>query len=331
MFRGIFNKREVDPKGKRQERGPSVVPASPMQDASRTDMVIDDSLLAISRELSALKQTEVPQGAKERGWASLQRELERRPVRPAVTAGVKSPAGGSRRGPSHTWRWALGGAAGAIAIVATLIATLGGGAPQVAINDSTTLTSVVTTDSTLPGTTESVPPVSTDASSSTDTTQPSTTPTAGTSTTDANTSTTVTNTTGRTTPTAGSSTTQPTTPTTTGEQQNAAHQRETSAKNLVASLGNIAVTGNTSGSSSLVAPSAQAALAQMIMSLQEPHGWTINPDVQTLSSNVLRLTLNINDRIVNGKGEQVETVKHFFVQVRVDAGSAVIIAINAGS
>ena len=331
MFRGIFHKREAEPKAKRHERGPSVVPTSSVQDASRADMAVDDSLLAISRELSALKQTEVPQGAKERGWASLQRELERRPVRPAVVAGSKSSTGGSRRGPSHTWRWALGGAAGAIAIAATLIATLGGGVPEVVVNDSTTLTSVVSTGSTLPGTTVTVPPVTTDSSSSTDTTQPSTTSTAGTSTTDGNTSTTDTNTTGRTTSTTGSSTTQPTTPTTSGEQQNAAHQRETSAKNAVASLGNIAVTGNASGSSSLVAPSAQTALAQMIMSLQEPYGWTINPYVQALSSNVLRLTLNINDRIVNGRGEQVETVKHFFVQVRFDAGSAVIVAINAGS
>ena len=55
MFRGIFHKREAEPKAKRHERGPSVVPTSSVQDASRADMAVDDSLLAISRELSATK------------------------------------------------------------------------------------------------------------------------------------------------------------------------------------------------------------------------------------------------------------------------------------
>jgi hypothetical protein len=327
MFRGIFNKREADSTGKRQLPGASTVPTSADETVQRVNVVIDDSLLALSRELSALKQTEVPRGAKERGWASLQREMERKPVRPAVTAGAKSSTGGSRRGPSHTWRWALGGAAGAIAVAATLVATLtGGGVPQVVVNDSTTITSVVSTGSTLPGTTETTP-VTTGGSSSTNSTQPTTqstdtTPTSGDNTTVTTDHTTVTN---------HPSTTQPTSTDTTGEQQNAAAQREKSAKTAVNSLGILAQTGNTSGSSSLIAPSAQDDLAQMVRSLDQPYGFSVPNDTKELGDEVVRVTLDVNDRIVNGRGELVETVKHFFVQVRVDKNSAVIIAINAGS
>ncbi len=47
--------------------------------------------LALDRELSGLAQLEVAQAAKERGWATLQRELERHPVRTA------DPGGGQAR------------------------------------------------------------------------------------------------------------------------------------------------------------------------------------------------------------------------------------------
>src|SRR3990172_10412176 len=97
MFRGIFGKGSAKADGRRQERRPSMVTSE--EPEPRLDMSADDSILALSRELSALKQTQVSQGAKDRGWASLQRELERRPVRPAATAGAKGSVGAARPPP----------------------------------------------------------------------------------------------------------------------------------------------------------------------------------------------------------------------------------------
>jgi hypothetical protein len=336
MYRGIFNRHEADSKGKRQKRGPSVVPAPSAlffadEAVPRLDTVVEESLLALSRELSGLKQTEVPQGAKERGWASLQREMERRPVRPAASAAARSSAGGSGRGRKYTWRWALGGAAAGVAVVATLLATLSGGVPQVVDNGSTTLTSVVSTDSTLPDTTVPTGPVVTGGSSSTDATQPSTTqPTDGTTTTGSSTGTTGPVTTEHTTVTTRPSTTQPTSPTT-GDQQNAAQQRIASAEDAAAYLAQLVISGNTSGVGSLVAPGAQAQLSWMVRSLSQPYDYEQPSGGTIISSYVVRISLSINDRIVNGQGELVETVKHFFVRVQVKGESAQIIAINAGS
>ncbi len=332
MFRGIFNRHGADPKRKRQERGVRVVPASPVAPSpeeapSRVDMVIDDSLLVLSRELSALKQTEVPPGAKERGWASLQREMERRPVRPAASVAAKTSTGGPRRGSIRTWHWALGGgAAAAVAVIATVLATLGGGAPEaVVVNTSTTVSSVVSTDSTLPDTTVTTPVTS--GSSTTDSTQPSTQSTDTTSTSGSNT----TATTGHTKVTTHPTTTKPTSTETTGQQQNAAQQRIESAEAAAAYLAQLVISGNTSGVGSLVAPSAQPQLSQMVRSLNQPYDYEAPADGTIISSYVIRVSLAINDRIVNGQGELVETVKHFFVRVQVKGGSAQIIAINAGS
>jgi hypothetical protein len=333
MYRGIFNRHQADSKFKRQKRGFSVVPASseassPEEAAPRKDMVIDDSVLALSRELSELKQTEVPQGAKERGWASLQREMERSPVRPAVTVGAKSSTGGPGRRANRNWRWALGGGAAAVvAIIATLVATLGGGVPQtVVVNSSTTVASVVSTDSTLPNTTVTTPVV-TSGSPNTGSTQSTTPSTDTTSTSGSSTSLT----TDHTTVTNHPSTTQPTSTDTTGEQQNAAQQRIVSAVEAARYLAQLVVDGNASGAGSLIASSAQTQLSQMVRSLNQPYDYEPPTGGTILSSYVVRVNLAIKDRIVNDQGETVETVKHFLVRVQVKGGSAQIIAINAGS
>jgi hypothetical protein len=90
------------------------------------------------------------------------------------------------------------------------------------------------------------------------------------------------------------------------------------------------VSGNTSGVGSLVAPSAQAAFAQMVRSLSQPYDYSVEAG-QMFSSYVVRVPLSVSDRVLNGQGELVETVKHFLVKVEVKGDSAVIIAINAGS
>jgi len=66
------------------------------------------------------------------------------------------------------------------------------------------------------------------------------------------------------------------------------------------------------------------------MSLNEPYGYRVT-GAKALTSDTARVTLDIDDRVVNSSGEVVETVKHFAIQVRVGADGAVITAINAGS
>ena len=95
-------------------------------------------------------------------------------------------------------------------------------------------------------------------------------------------------------------------------------------------LGDLVVTGNTSGARALVAAEAQASLVQMIMSLNEPYGYRVT-GARSLSGNTVRVTMEINDRVSNGRGELEETVKRFAIQVRVDSRGAVITAIGAGS
>ncbi|MCL5736210.1 MAG: hypothetical protein M1274_11585 [Actinobacteria bacterium] len=64
--------------------------------------------------------------------------------------------------------------------------------------------------------------------------------------------------------------------------------------------------------------------------LDEPYDYSVkNAAEQT--GDVIRVTLAINDRVMNGQGELQEAVKSFFVQVLVDGGSATIVGIYAGS
>lgn len=294
----------------------------------RPPVVIDDAIIALDRALSGLGEFEVPPAAKERGWASLQRELERRPVhRAAPTTQV------TRRSRVKGLRWALGSAAAAVAVAATLIGTLAGGTVQTVDNGGlpTTVPSVVSSETTLPSTTVSTDgvvdttvtpsdPSTTEGSSTTGGTEPGTSTTSG-----SNTGT-----------TSGSSggnptTTQPTSPSTTSGQQNAAAQLVGSAKAAALYLAELVITGNTSGARAIVAPEAQSSLVQMMTSLEEPYGYTYTGAKAVSGTNVVYITLTVNDRIVDGQGEVLETVKSFAVKVRVDDAGAVIIAINAGS
>jgi hypothetical protein len=347
LFKGIFDKHGAEPQAGRHQRRPSAVPAV---SAARTDVVgtdaraavaIDESIVALSQELSGLAQVQVSQAARERGWASLQRELEHRPVR--ATAPVVAKGGGStnaarpggarrtRAAHSRSWRWALGSAAAAVAVIATLLGAYGGGLLQTADNGNTSTTlAVVSSDTTAPSTTVTTSDQTTVTGPiTTDGTQPGTTQgsvtTGGTGTTTGGPGTT-----GGSTGTSGPSTTQPSSPTTTGDQQNAAKQRETSARSAAFHLGDLVVTGNTSGARALVTAEAQASLVQMITSLNEPYGYRVT-GARSLTGNTVRVTMEVNDRVSNGRGELEETVKRFAIQVRVDSGGAVITAIGAGS
>ena len=371
MSRGLFDKWRAALGSTRDERGLSALPAAaPPTDAvtsfdTASTAPVDESLLVVSRELSALSTLPVSAAAKERGWAALQRELERHPVRAAgkgvrdskglgVPAIKAAAAAGATRGRSRGLRWALVSAAAAVAVVAALLGTYGGGLLQTADNGGSpsTVASVVNSTTTAPtGVPTSVSPmttqgpgdgpVTTDGGQSGVTTVPDTGTTIGPAVNDG------TVTTGGTQPTtpvttrpstpvttpggtAGTSTTQPRQTTTTGEQQMAAAQREGSAKALAVYLADMVITGNTSGARSLVASEAQASLAQMVLSLQDPYGYKIT-GAQSLTSDTVRVTLEISDRVANNVGETVETAKRFAIRVRLDGESAVVTAINRGS
>jgi len=307
--------------------------------AQAKPVAVDEAMLVISQELSGLAQLPVAQAARERGWAALQRELERHPV---VATGTRSTVRARPARPAHSrsWRWALASAAAAVAVIATLIGTYSGGLLQTVWNDGptgtvTSVTSVVSSDTTEPSTTvttegttvSTVGPGTTQAPNTT-VIQPSTTQSPGTTGTQP---TTPTSNGGSTVTTSGRpTTTQPGTTSTTDQQLYTSAQREGSARALAAYLADLVITGNTSGARALVAPEAQSLLAQMIMSLNEPHGYRIT-GVQSLTDTIVRVTLEIADRVVDVNGELTEVSYKFAIKVRVDGTNAVITAINAGS
>jgi len=141
-----------------------------------------------------------------------------------------------------------------------------------------------------------------------------------------------TSTTGGSTPTTGGggpTTTRPSSTSTTTQQLYTTEQREGSAWAAVQYLAELVITGNTSGARALVAPEAQASLAWMVMSLSEPYGYK-RTGLQSLSDSIVRVTIQINDRVMNPNGELKEALPKFVIKVRVDDKGAVITAINAG-
>ncbi|MGI5940491.1 MAG: hypothetical protein ACOX8V_07420 [Thermoleophilia bacterium] len=407
IFSNFFRKRKRIAAVGRGEGGTAFTSARSEDDAAETSTLpgalpADDALPVIERELSGLAQMAVPQATRERGWALLQRELERNPVggRAAATGSKAGTIGAQRSGRGfgvlrarpHGLRWVVASAAGLLVVAAAVLGTYGGGLLQTADTDgqSTTTTwlassgiseqiseqpsatvtttpavstgsdtsdPVTTITTTGPAETEGYQPGSPGSSvtvpvdgdqlatsSAANTPAVANTPVVNTSATTTATVRTTSRTTGRPSATATTQTTvtaapsgssgrpsQTTQMTTTGEPpQYAAAQREGSARTAVAFLGNMVVSGDTSGARGVIAPAAQSSLAWMEMSLSDPYGYKIT-GATSLSDGIVRVTLDIKDRIVDGRGELVEVVKYFSVRVRVDAGGATIIAINAGS
>jgi len=274
----------------------------------------DESLRALAEELSALGRLQVPQAAKERGWATLARELERRPVRPVAGQAKRTVR------PVRTWRWAIASAAATIAVIAGVLGAYGGGAFSTVADDGhpTTVTSVASSDTTQPDTTgTTITPTTTG-------TQPDTTGTTITPTTTGPGSTRPhTSTTQR-----ATSTTQPG-PSTTVEQIMAAKERVKSAVTVAIDLAGLVMSGNTTGSSALVDPQAQSSLVWMMKTLKAPYGCAVVA-TQTLPDGTVRVTLDMQDRVSNGQGVLVEKILRFAIRVQLSAKGAVIVAISAG-
>ena len=300
--------------------------------------VVDDAFLALTRELSGLGAMEVSRAAKERGWASLQRELERRPIR-AAGSPVKA---GARR--VRSWRWAIASAAAAVAVLAGVLGAYGGGAFNRSVADNghpTTVPSAVAGNTTEPGSTSStstpstsgtqpdtgtvVAPTTTGPAPSTSITQPTSPSTSGPSTTQTQTSTTKA-TTGTT--QATTSTTQPSSSTTVVTDM-ASKERASSASMAVWNLGLAVTSGDYAGARALVDPQAQGPFAQMVASLSDPNA-IAESDPQLLSTDTYRVTLSFTDHVANGQGIVVERTLRFVLKVHVTSKGALVTAINAG-
>ena len=369
MSRSIFDIFKGGTKGRRAERSRLSAQASSEHDSGvvspQPEITIDEQMVALSQELSALNTISVPRAAKERGWAALERELERRPVRAAAGAGRTATSAAATRhagGVGRAYRLTqnrvrlgiVAAAAVAVVCVGVVLGTSGGGDIQMAGTDSTTNTSAVDSGTTVPETvapdTTEAAPSSTAPDSSVDTQVDTTDGAVNPDSTEASQADT---TTGGSTPVTSDSSAQTTTPTTPGtsggsattarpttqttrppattaDTQNASAQREGNAKAAVAYLAQGVIVGDTSGVRSLVASGTQPSLAQLMMSLDDPFGYRVG-DVRTLTSDTVRVTLQFDDRVVSGSGEFEEVSKTFFVRVRVTDDGALITAINAGS
>ncbi len=356
MFR-LLNKREATKHGKSRPGGHSiVVPSSAKKTAAREDQTfhldipIDDAMRALDVRLSSMSHIEVAQAAKERGWATLRRELERHPVRPTAPVLLKGTgAKASARpgsllpvpvsaGHARGWRVALGSAGAAVVILAAVLGVYGaglfgaGGTGPVAVTstdivavETTTVTSVVTPTSEGTGGTE--PTVTTEVPGTTDTTPV----TNGTSTTQHTPGSTTLTSGGGTTPTTGGTTTPTTKPASTTTTNNtvvvsADIQRD--AQMMAADLATAVINyflngGSISEVSRRVAPSAKASFTQMIGALDDPTSGQVVPgSARAIDGTTVRFTLEFVD---------TNDSPRFFVTVHVTDQGATITAISAAS
>ena len=340
MSKRIFDKHKGTAESEKDLRSPVDAFSADVESAAKSATpVVDDAFLALTRELSGLGEMEVSRAAKERGWASLQRELERHPIR-AAGSPVKA---GAR--PVRSWRWAIASAAAAVAVLAGVLGAYGGGAFNSSVADNghpTTVTSAVAGNTTEPGSTSStstpstsgtqpdttgtvVAPTTTGPAPSTSITQPTSPSTSGPSTTQTQTSTTKA-TTGTT--QATTSTTQPSSSTTVVTDM-ASKERASSASMAVSNLGLAVISGDYAGARALVDPQAQGPFAQMVASLSDPNA-IAESDPQLLSTDTYRVTLSFTDHVANGQGIVVERTLRFVLKVHVTAKGALVTAINAG-
>ena len=351
MF-GIFNKRAAAQSGTNRPggHGPAASPRT-MADPDETfhlDIPVDEAMRSLDARLSSLAHLDVAQAAKERGWATLHRELARHPVRatsPALLKGTgrKTPAspGGlapvpAGTGHSRSWRIALSSAGALVVILAAVLGIYGAGLIDgpgpVADTTSTVIAELPSTTET--PVTEVTPPTGetvttagagttevTPASTETSTTEV-TPPTDGTSP-----STPVTGTTPTTKPTT-TPTTKPASTTTTGPTVNVSASRIKEAKVLASLLAKSIVdyfagVAELSDASRHVDAGAQAALRQMIGRLERPNSAQVLPGSEKgIDEHTVRLTLEFVD---------VSETLRFFVWVRVDDAGAIITKITAAS
>ena len=105
-------------------------------------------------------------------------------------------------------------------------------------------------------------------------------------------------------------------------------EREIKARNLAAHLADLVVTRNTAGARALVASDAQASLAQMMATLEDPSTYELTDSGQ-LPGDLTWVTVLIKDRARKGRSRPREVSRRFAIKVRVTSLGAVVTAIDA--
>ena len=336
----IFKKRGSVGKGPGldlQPAAPGVTKLTPADEGPLpAGFAVDEALGALHERLLDLPQIEVAQAAKERGWARLERELERRPVRPAVPAPAKGARGQSLPGTTlrpapaghaRAWRLALGSTAAVVALAAVLLGVYGAGllssgSPVATVASNTQGTSPITGPQT---TTPATGPTTTP-------TTEATTSSAGATTVPATNSPTTSSDSGPLTTSGpvGPPTTA-TVPSTTPVTQMAARQLELRALDVAVALGSAVLDGDTALARSLVSPSAQGALTQLLLGLNLPSDYDVlSGSGKLLTADTMRFTIEFEDLPDGAQPGDGATLLHprFYLTVTVDAGGAKVTGIS---
>jgi hypothetical protein len=349
MFSKVFKKRARNRAGDHGVARPAPIEA--------VDIPVDDVMLRLHAELSALAHIDVAQAAKERGWATLSRELERHPVRRAVpelakgAVPKKGRSGGALQpvlaGHSRSWRIAVSSAGVAVAIIAVVLGTYGAGlltggsdGPTVASNTTAASgprTSVPIDVTTEPGGGTGITDVTstTGATTPSDSVPPSTGSTGGVVTSEPTTPTTAGS--GGTSVTTSPVTTVPAQTTTTNAQQYADAQRQENARAAVFDLADAVLAHflegtDLTGLRSMVPASVQSQLTQMVARLNAPTGYN-KISVESEAGNKVRVVLEFTDvdpDRIGDDGQPLKIYPRFAITVQVGA-SATITAITFGS
>lgn len=291
-----------------------------------------EELSGLERELEELGTLRVPAAARERGWALVRQEVASRQARGAFQ--VSAPPQSRRN-----WRSVAAAGFTMLALVLGSLGIHGLANLRVASDGSSASTVAMATGSSLettgrtPGTsspTSGLPGTVTEAtaSSTTGSGPASSTATSVTTTVTGQTQTTLQPVTTATTlsPTTARTTVITQQSTSTTRRMMTKEERENTAVGAVSYLAQAVIAGSGADAASQVASSAASGLAQLVDSLENPSGYSIEPLGQNGNGDV-GVVLKIDDLRVDAQGEPVPTLVRFVVNVRVSPDSALIVAI----
>lgn len=288
-----------------------------------------EEFLALENELEGLGSLRVPAAARERGWVLVRREVEARQAR----GGFRTQA---QVRPRRGWR---GVAAAALTALALVLGSLGihSLANLRVAGEGTAVTTVASaagssgaTTGQLPGTSgtaggptssDIMPPTSAGGGSVTSGSGgvPSQSTQQSPITTGATSDTTLPSTTGRTTVTTQQSTS-------TSRQVMTKEERQDTAIGVVSYVAQAVIAGNSVDAASQVAPEASANLTQLMASLENPSGYSVQPLGDAAGEDV-RVVLTIEDNRPDGQGGFTTATVRFVVSVRLLSDEARIVAI----
>lgn len=290
-----------------------------------------EELLGLERELEGLSSLRVPAAARERGWALVRQEVDARQTRGAFQVSRQAQPRRRVRNVLAAGLTMLALVLGSLGIHSLATLRLADNGPSV----TTLAAGPVETTGPVPGTSPQIGQPSTTGTSAG---MPSSsvpggvvTTVEGPATTTAVTGQTPTTVRPVTSVTTSPSTTAGTTPitqqsTSTSRQVMTKEERETTAIGAVSYMAQAVIAGNSAGAAAQVAPSASSGLAQLVDSLHNPSGYSVEP-LGEYANGDLGVVLKIEDLQPDNQGGSVPTLLRFVALVRVTPESARIVAI----